>query len=367
MRVAQENSRMSDLVAMLAIACQTDPARRNGLATRIEDRRRVITALLDQSDGWSDWHRRRFAADGLVEEMVGMLVTRLLRENGVGGQVFESAEGLLDELAAAAGVPGVALGQTQGSESMDHGLGSVAMRFPGSRIWELPFLAHEFGHHAVPHLRDLARAGSDKRPLALVVSAVAEILAEDRLDRPRAESHAEELVADAVATVSFGATYPIACLCLRTPEAAEATRSTRTHPSWCARVTTMRATLDRLSELTGLARYRRLRENVVDRLVVDALGAIPTPVEAALEAGERTVDVVHDRRSGLIYRGADRAMAVEQALRALDHDPPPDTDVRSVVDGAWRWRLAAGPDSDEAAVEDLATRYCLATSAGARS
>lgn len=375
MRVAGEESRMADLAGVLALACATDPERTSVLSARIEGRRWAVAELAARPDGWRGWHQERHAADGLVDELIGLLVTRLLRDNGVGAGIFEAAGALLDELTTAAGVPPVAVGQTQGPESMDHARGSVALRFPGSRVWELPFLAHELGHHAVPNLRDLSPARAEARPLAATVAAVAEVIAEEMLDCGRAERHAEELVADAVATVACGATYPVACLCLRTPDAAEAGASDRTHPSWHDRVATMRATLDRLSERTGLGRYRRLRRTVVDPLVVSVLGAVPEPSDAALEAGERTADAVHDHRPGLVYADADRAIEVEDALRSRDGVPPPAVGVRSVLDGAWRWRLqpdpasagSAGDPTAEVTVEELALRYCRDTAGAVRS
>jgi hypothetical protein len=362
MRLAGAQARMADLQRLLPYAAG-DEDRRTGLANRISGRTGWITQL-SGDDAWTRWDTGDPTAELLVDEVVALALTRLLRDSGVDAGVFDSAEAFLAELVGAAGIPGVVLGQTQEFESVDHTRASVALRFPGSRVWDLPFLAHELGHHAVRQLPHVEPALRDNRPLAQVVTAVHATLLD--LDQPdgRADAHANELVADALATICCGPTYPVACLCLRVPVGGRGTRASETHPSWADRVAAMCSVLDELSDTTGLARYRQQRSNLVDPLAEAVLARRPVASAAVAQAAQRTVSTVSRHRPGLVYRDADRGIDVAEHLTRRAAGPPEDATVASVLDGAWRWRLAGArpPDEDEAA--GLVANYCRQISLG---
>ena len=325
---------MSDLAELLPHAVEPGSGHHTRLSERIDARLASIVATPSGSAGWERSRARRAEADRLAEEVVGLLVTRLLRTQIVGAGVFDGAHALLASLARRARVPEVALVHTQGSETTDPGRGSVAVRFPGAGVWDLPFLAHEFGHHAVAHLED------ERRPvLGAVVDVVADV-SSGRGSSPDVDrAHAEELVADAVATVCLGSVYPLACLCLRAPRDGEAATSNATHPSWRHRVSTMRATLDALTSRTGRGRYRRDRHALVDPVALDVLGVLPSGYPPAVEAAEGVVEVAWRHRRSLIYDDGDAAIGVAAALARGDRAVPPGVAAPAVVDGAWRWRL----------------------------
>lgn len=365
--MAGERSRMADLQRMLPAGSGDDKerTRRAGLSDRIRERMTVVTNLGRAADGWDRWHAELDGADQLVDELVALFLTRLLRQHGVGAGTFAAAETLLGELEDRAEIGRVVLGQTQELEMADHTRSSIALRFPGSGVWELPFLVHEFGHHAVERLSPRSHARAGERPLAETVTAVAEVLTGRGTPDEKTRSHAEELVADGFATVCCGATYPVACLCLRTPHPARASISDSTHPSWNDRVATMRAVLDALTERTGLTRYRWMREELVDPLARRTLGMVPTVGDAAAEAGERTVRSLGDHRPDLVYRDeVQQAIGVAAALERGDPTPPAGANVRSVLDGAWRVRLGGEAAVHEDAIADLALRYCVLTTTG---
>jgi hypothetical protein len=232
------------------------------------------------------------------------------------------------------------------------------MRFPGARIWDIPILAHEFGHHALrelPHVEPILR---DKRPLSGLVGEGAKALVETGVNSERASSHAEELLADCIATVCCGPTYPIACLVLRVPPGAEAARASRTHPAWPDRVATMRRVLDELTISTGQGRYRHQRETVIDPLVGCVLGRIPELPPAGEILAQESIQRLQKHCPQLIYAEADSAIRIASGLASQKPEPPEAATIRSVLDGAWRWRLAQSRSVDHASVAAAAVTYC---------
>ena len=356
MRVAGEKARMADLTRLLPEGAGDQ--RRTGLADRIAGRVGWIAGLAGDEEAWATWNEGQRDADLLVDEVVALALTRLLRDSGVDAGVFDSAEGFVAELAGTAGIPGVVLGQTQEFESVDHTRASVALRFPGSRVWDLPFLAHELGHHAVRQLPHGEPALRDQRPLADVVTEVRDSLVQLGQPAGRADAHANELVADALATISCGPTYPIACLCLRVPVDGRGNRASETHPSWTDRVAATGLALDELSDRTGLARYRQQRSDLVDPLAAAVLGSVPVASPAAAQAAERTVAAVCRHRPGVVYRDADLGIDVADRLRQRKPGPPDGATIGSVLDGAWRWRLARAEPEGEDEVARLVVDYC---------
>ena len=192
MRVVSEKLRMDDLRQLAGIATEGDePANRARFAGRISGRLAWAEDVVRSSDGWQDWVDGAADADFLVDELVALLMTRLLRTSGLDSGTFQAAESLVAELTSLTGVPRLVLGHTQESESVDYTRAKVSLRFPGSRVWDLPIVSHEFGHHAVrelPHLEPTLRAN---RPLLQLSTVVVEALLDEKVSPDRAERHAQ--------------------------------------------------------------------------------------------------------------------------------------------------------------------------------
>lgn len=349
---------MSDVRTLLTAAMADDPTRREGFEARVRKRETWARELSDADTELEDWDLSLSAADDLVNEVLGLAITRLLRDRGVEMVSFAAGEGLLAELAGRAGVPPLILGQTQRFESIDHTRATVSLRFPGTRIWELPFLGHEFGHHATTQLRHRDPPLADRRPLQEVRETVTTSLTTQGTPSASAPAHASELLADCVGTTACGPVLAVACLCLRVPAPAAARASSPTHPSWYDRVAAMRAALNALSDVTGLERYRQQRVTVIDPLATQVLGEVPVPTSSVKQAAQLVVATITTHRPTLVYQGADEAIRVRDGLDGTVPVLPSLTSVRAIVDGVWRWRLAQSDRQSDNAAAALALDYC---------
>jgi hypothetical protein len=359
MRIIGEQARMEDLVSMLPLATQgQDDSNRDRYRTRINDRLSWMADVNHDADGWQGWVDGASDADVLVDELVALSMTQLLRSHGLDSGTFDAGESLVAELVDSAGLPTLVLGHTQLMEALDHTKATVSMRFPGSRIWDVAILGHEFGHHAVqelPHREPVHRA---KRPLSELSATISQQLSEEGTKSWRTASHAEELLADCVAAAVCGPTYVIACLTLRVPPGVSAATESDTHPPWRCRVAAMREVLDALTEHTRLGRYRQQRESVIDPLASAILGSLPTPSAAAESAAYETVKRLRRHCPQLIYGEANLAIEVAERLTNRDPQPPDHATIRSVLDGAWRWRLARATRQQDPAIASIAVDYC---------
>lgn len=358
-RLEGERARMRDLesLALRATPRESDNNRRTSLTDRIHRRAARAAELGHASDGWEEWQTDATSADDLVDEVVALLLTQMLRSDVLDDGTFDAAEALIEELTDAAGVHRLVLAHTQELESINHTRSSVSLRFPGSRIWDLPFLGHELGHHLVEQLRHIEPGLADRRPLLKVTESAAGTLEAANETSTRARNHADELMADALATICCGPTYPLACLVLRVPGGIQATRPSESHPAWRDRIATMSETLDALSDDTGQARHRQQRESTLDPLARRVLGAVPAVSAGGEIAARGAAKALLGHRPGLVYAEADRAILVSELLAQDGGSPPSGTPVRAVLDGAWRWRLAH-PGEDDTDVVTRATTWC---------
>lgn len=367
MRVAREQARLDDLGLLLPYAVPGRDAVRERLDTAL---RACRTKLADQTASPADLAglpQSAGEAGDLVDEVVALLLARLLREHGLDSGAFDAAEALLGEFTALARVPAVTLGQAQDCERADSTRNRIDVRFPGARIWEVPFLAHEFGHHATAHLPHYRADLAARRPLLECARDPLRnnLASADSPDR-YAEAHADELIADAVATVCCGPAYVVATLCLRVPQGEEVSLSTSTHPPWRDRVATMRAALDALSEQTERPRYAWQREHLVDPLAVTVLGRPPDASRACREAATGTVQVLHRHCPQLVYQDGDAAIGVKNRLERGEEKLLRDVSVAAILDGGWQWRLERATRGGDDAAEKLLVGYCREIVRGGR-
>ncbi|MER7244401.1 hypothetical protein [Kribbella sp. NPDC000426] len=320
-----------------------EPEVANTLSGQLGDcRKRVERALrtATEDSGWDLFATEEKAARQLMAELFALVQGGLFSSAGLDNGIAAAARRLLQEVQEFSRVyRGVLITFSPDTESVDHTIGLVRLRFPGTTVWDLPFAVHEFGHHAVHELAHIDAAHRDERPLRALVTGPFGTKA--GID----ESHVHELIADVFATVALGATYPIACIQRRINAKQRAADGT-THPSWERRVTTMIAALNHMTKLTDDKRYAA----TAAQLVLPAWQALtdqatppdaPEPKALAIKA----VEVLARHAPKLTYNDKESAVLVKAELTsAAEPGPPrppevpPNAGPAAIVDAAWRWR-----------------------------
>ena len=251
-------------------------------------------------------------------ELFALVQGRLFSSAGLDNGIAVAARRLLEEVQVLSGLDrGVLVTFSPDTESVDHTIGLVRLRFPGTTVWDLPFAVHEFGHHAVHELTHIDAAHSDERPLRSLVTGPFGTKA--GID----ESHVHELVADVFATVALGATYPIACIQRRINAKQRATDGT-THPSWERRVATMVAALNHMTKLSDDKRYAATATQLVLPAWQALTGQAAPPDAPELKAlAHKAVDVLARHAPKLPYDDKESAVLVKYELTTAAEPGPP--------------------------------------------
>ena len=292
---------------------------------------------------WHDYELAARAADQLRTEVFCYVAGALLRRDGIDQGVGKIAGLLLSELAARAGLANrlvTTLSFTSDQESLDRMINLVRLRFPGAGVWDLPVIAHEFGHYLMRECPSVRNDG--QRPFINLVRDLAR--ADDGCVGADAEQHVEELFADVCASYALGPAYPLACAGLRVPYL-ELDAETPSHPAWRYRITAMIKTLRWLAAQPGA------HGSVIDKRVQPLSDALSEGREAGIgtaadtnrlkyQVGRMTLELKR-HAGGLRYEMGDAAdlIAAELARPGGAARLPKDCTVVHVLDGAWRWRL----------------------------
>lgn len=351
MRVAEQRAQLARVKASLdAVPGKVKPMLRYSLEGKLADctaefREVLRDKALDVAVGWRSYQHAASYADRLRTEVICYIAGVTLRQEGIDRGVGRTADLLLDELATSSGLANrlmTTLSFTTGEESLDRTINLVRLRFPGAGVWDLPVVAHEFGHYLLresPAVRD-----DGKRPFA---SVVADLAAQDRVaDDGYAQARVEELFADVCATYALGPAYPLTAIAFRFPHPALDTDSP-THPRWRYRIAAM------IETLRWMTRDAGLHEVVIDRWVRPLGDALPEGdagddvLPTALSGLERQVcRMTHElarHAAGLRYRMDDTpdlvAAELSRGRAPADARLPAGCTIAHVLDGAWRWRL----------------------------
>jgi len=378
MRVAEQRAQLARIKACLDTApSELAPMLRSSLEKKLGDCFKEFgevlhEARLEVDTAWPSYGHAVSYADRLRNEVFCYIAGAMLRRDGIDGGVGRVADLLLDELTARSGLANrlmTTLSFTTGEESLDRTINLVRLRFPGAGVWDLPVVAHEFGHYLLrecPAVRD-----DGERPFASLVSGLAgrNGIPDDEggiPDDEQAAARIEELFADVCATYALGPAYPLAAAAFRVPHLALDTDSP-THPRWRYRMAAMVETLRWMAEEAGLHGV------VVDRWVRPLRDALPENdagdgiSPAAADRMERQVDrMTHElarHAAGLRYFMDDTpdrvAAELARGSAPVDTRLPAGCTVAHVLDGAWRWRLSH-PDANSAADLDAVNATVVA-------
>jgi hypothetical protein len=226
-----------------------------------------------------------------------------------------------------------------GSEFIDVLSEVIRIRYPGSGIWDLPVVLHEFGHFLV---RRLPRHTEP---------SVHSIIRRERDAAASRGAFAEELWSDTFATYAGGPAYPFAAL-HRFDPAGAADDELPSHPSAMRRFSAMHRTLGHLQQ--AWVRTGRFAGSLAEPvgLVTDlwharlrAAGVQPKANQldqrSAASLAAEFIDIL-DRDSPVIrYDDGRLAAAVRLSLEEDNVVMPPGAALIDLLNGAWWARSRA--------------------------
>lgn len=365
-RVAATARQVSDVTR-----CLGEAVPQIGLGVRAKaffhnEGRRLVDELTDlrlglaqgREDGFAGWARLGEVdrhLDVFLEESFGVLAAVHLLNTDSGALSAHASQDLLMELARDVGIPwdGAVLPCLRFVLSRRPGL--IRLPFPLDAPWELPVVAHEFGHV----VEDRLESPGGLREVRNAVAAH---------DSP---AHLSELFADLYAAWTTGPAYGFAALVLHlAPTEAEGSES---HPPAALRARWILGALRRRGEEVGHADW----DAAVDTLEAAWSGAVrdaaPPPSFDEDDEGPGdspgatpVTDDDFERLCGILegsptvaYDTWYRALHVRDSMDpgGAPPVPAPDLSCRDVLNGAWlarlRWPEAEG-DIRRSALQRLA-------------
>jgi hypothetical protein len=314
------------------------------------------------------------ASTPLLREALACLRALQARQRPVFGQVLAMAHKLLQELDDVTGVGWSQLTIPDDEDSFSNFVQVIRLRFPLDGIWDLPVLAHEFGHYAAYRLQ-VTRDGIAGRPApqgpidaelvrfdaawkknidaAKDLEAIKQLKDQAQRERERLYRHLNEVLADVFATYVLGPAYGYTTLLLRFDPLC-AHDDTSTHPSATKRALAITKTLQRMSaDLEEKQRFGKALANLNEAWRAILLSAGQS---AELDAAEQDwvtdvskqfYDAFREARPGAIYRGWDEAVTLQ--LQLGEQSPAAATgsaQMRDVLNAAWLARRKKGSESE---------------------
>jgi hypothetical protein len=295
-------------------------------------------------EGWRDLAVDVCEITQTLAEALAFLQGGRLRDAGVDDGLCDLADALVVEIAVACDLAFTRFTVPAEQELYDSNSQLIRMRFPTAGIWDLPVVAHEFGHHAVRAIRD-----------PMLDRSLIESLIEERADRsddPCARSHLLELAADLFALHTCGPAYLCSVVFTRfSPLDPVAVDASSTHPSHGRRVHMM---LDRLLEQTSAIGgvWSQLADDLHatwDRnLLLAGMDGSPPGRDGHDEVlADVWMQLRRKKQAG--FAGWLQAAELADTLREPHLAPPVDgkqLTLREVVNGAWLartwWPEASG-------------------------
>jgi hypothetical protein len=229
----------------------------------------------------------------------------------------------------------------------------IRLRYPDLSIWNLPVVAHEFGHFVAWRLeepdegkfKDYVQQFQDVLPPVSQTQNVDGHTRRAQEDRRRLFLH--EYYADSFATYALGPAYAYTCLLLRFDPKAAYTDG-QEHPSYQKRAHAILQTLEEMNKVEGSeGRYTGIIKNFRlcwEKSVEEARPPEQPATDRDLYRLEKLVETLHHRLGTKIYRvrycGWSQAARISGRLadQQQAHFPQPGDKLRDVLNGAWRYR-----------------------------
>lgn len=291
--------------------------------------------------GLSEFRQDRLAelcatADRAIAESFALTTGVLLRRHAGFDEACREAESLVDELAGELGghlsrpvVPGA-------GEERRRSVDVIVRRTPDHGLWDLPVMAHEFGHVVASDL-DLYDPET-----ATILPAGRDPAGWGPVGWPgRDPAHGEELFCDVFATYAVGPAYACSLLLHRLDPTS--TVDSRTHPADVLRAEVVLAALRRLGESGPADRHRALTDRL-ESLWAELVGTHRPPVGDDLRGAVGSTLGFLDRHLGALrYHWPPTVVrTLKERIETGSAAPVgPAYHVRDVLSAAWLLRLTA--------------------------
>lgn len=352
LRVLEELRALERVWALLAShQAGLQPPKLVSLRSTCDRHRRELAGIKDApgSNGWERLAAAAADAGRFEREVFCYAIGRLLHVDGSGRpDAWAAADRLLMQLANRTGVadpPLAGLEFDLGWESLTPLIGLVRLRYPGAGFWDLPALAHEFGHHVLAGpaavdpgdllpLRDAADGFTVEQSARQVLWRPAFAEREDQCRRRIAE-----LVADVFATYAVGPAYPWCCVALRIPPD-DIDRLHPEHPPWQFRVPAMIETLRAMSARSRDGGYLEAVADDVAGLWGTVAGPCADPASDGLRVVGRWVGEIADALDDVTGLRYDYGWLADRCPGAAE-GPPVEWSIAHVLNAGWKWRLSS--------------------------
>lgn len=306
-------------------------------------------------DGWTDFEQHSSDCNRLLKEYRAFVEGALYRSAGLDDGVCDLADGFLRQLSALSDVAWTRFTIFAEGEFFAPMTDIIRLRYPDFTIWNLPVLAHEFGHFVTPRLQDRL-LGTDplrnfraeiKRTLQRSLSASVGSAPIDKAVR-----QLDEHIADAFAVYAAGPAFVAACLLLRF-DPTHAWEDDEDHPSDGARAYLQ---LKMLGEIRPeYAKVRSLLTDIwQDNLAGAGVSGMPDADQWLDPLLTQLVKLFGTLAPNAGITAEDWRRAIELADRLTTLGPlPAGLTVRDVLNAAWVSRLNADANAAGAGTRAL--------------
>jgi hypothetical protein len=349
-RLSLEESRLRTFILLLADEAVQErlPA---GVVRTLEQylvqHERSLEALSGSRSTWARLQERRWTSDRLLSECLAVVLGALFRPVAALDDSCHEAQALATELQRLTGIGSDNDVIPSSAECVSPLSGVVRRRFPDHGLWDLPVIAHEFGHLMA---RDLVfvdpGTGESSRPIAEMLAGV--------------QRQEAELVSDVFAVFVGGPSFVLTLVLHRMDPFADGMAGTNaTHPGDASRVVACLRALQ-LLDLHGRPAQDVPASERDYAFLVDALTAwwdsaqATAPERARLDAEQRRqvmrtterwwARLTESRITSSRYAGFSRALALARSFERGEQPVDPEASCRDVLNAAWLLRFRAWRD-----------------------
>lgn len=317
--------------------------------------------------GWQDFITNRDECRCLFNEYFAFLQGALVRSSGLDRGLYkflhlglcEIADALLEELSYYTDIHYPRFTILGEQECIVNATKIIRLRFPEFTIWNLPIIAHEFGHFIN------WRLSLELKELFKQI-----IGPENKLkgEKSSNNNHLQEQFADLVATYIIGPAFACTCIILNfRNDDIEATKETSTHPSYAQRSYLIIETLKLLDELDGQVYSIVIQEletisNYQAKLSDQEKQLLNRRKEKIFLFLEKTISPARYNRAKWT-----RAFTISRKLPIPEENSQdelvklvkPDDKIYNVLNAAWRARLRCwGNSEQEKQINENALKLC---------